>query len=127
MYKNLEEIKSNIDKFNNEENTGSEDCFFTPPNHVNFKAKKLFDKNGCIIDGSIAYLGKNGGGPEQNHIHSTHDHLFIVVKGQAKIILGNDEKIISENESILVDGNILHSVWNNINDQTIMIGLTIKK
>lgn len=37
--------------------------FITPPNHINFEEKKLFDSVGEIIDGSIAYLNLNGGGP----------------------------------------------------------------
>lgn len=28
--------------------------FIMPPNHINFKAKKLFGQMGTIIDGSIA-------------------------------------------------------------------------
>ena len=51
--------------------------FITPPNHVNFSAKKVFTDLGVVIDGSIAYLGKNGGGPSVNHTHE-HNHLFIV-------------------------------------------------
>ena len=54
--------------------------FLTPPYHVHFLAKKLFVHMGKIIDGSIAYLEKHGGGPETPHTHP-HDHLFIVVKG----------------------------------------------
>ena len=31
--------------------------FITPPNHVNFKAKKLFADLGEIIDGQIVMIG----------------------------------------------------------------------
>lgn len=51
--------------------------FIAPPNHVNFEVKKLFDSVGDIIDGSIAYLKLNGGGPTEKHTHP-HNHLFIV-------------------------------------------------
>ena len=37
--------------------------FMTPPKHVKFRAKKLFGEMGCIIDGSVAYIDLNGGGP----------------------------------------------------------------
>ena len=101
--------------------------FITPPEHVNFHAKKLFENPGDIIDGAVAYIDENGGGPLVNHVHNTHNHLFIMVKGQAKIILDNKEFILNENESFLVDGSLPHSVWNNISSKTIMIGLTVKK
>ena len=101
------------------------DKFITPPNHINFESKKLFDSMGEIIDGSIAYLSPNGGGPIEKHMHS-HDHLFIVTKGEAKIILDNEEIIVKKDESFLVKGEIPHSVWNNIDEETVMIGISIK-
>ena len=100
--------------------------FITPPNHVNFNAKKLFESLGEIIDGSIAYLESNGGGPIELHTHE-HDHLFIVVKGEAKVLLSNEIHTISENDSFIVKGDIPHSVWNNTQETTIMIGITIEK
>lgn len=100
--------------------------FITPPNHVNFMAKKLFaDIDGHIKDGSIAYLSVNGGGPTEQHTHA-HDHLFIVTRGEAKVMYGTDEIIIHENESFLVKGSVPHSVWNNCAEETIMIGITIE-
>jgi len=93
--------------------------FITPPNHIHFLAKKLFGELGEIIDGSIAYLEKNGGGPTEAHTHE-HNHLFIVMKGEAKVILADSKVIIKENESYFVNGKILHSVWNNVEDTTIM-------
>jgi quercetin dioxygenase-like cupin family protein len=74
---------------------------------------------GEIIDGSIAYLEKDGSGPLELHTHE-HNHLFIVVKGEAKIFLNNEKVIVHENESYLVKGCIPHSVWNNLSEATIM-------
>ena len=102
-----------------------ENEFVTPPNHIDFKAKKLFGKQGEIIDGAIAYIEPNGGGPIELHTHS-HDHLFIVVKGQAKILQGSEEIVVKENQSYLVNGNIPHSVWNDSDKETIMIGISVK-
>lgn len=102
-----------------------EDGFITPLNHISFKAKKLFDSVGEIIDGSVAYLNLNGGGPIKQHTHS-HNHLFIVTKGEAKILLENEEIILKKDEAFLVKGTIPHSVWNNTNDETVMIGISVK-
>lgn len=99
--------------------------FITPPNHINFIAKKLFDNCGEIINGSIAYLAPNGGGPTELHTHE-HDHLFIVVEGEAKVLFEDKTHIINENDSFIVEGKKPHSVWNNISETTIMIGITIK-
>lgn len=100
--------------------------FITPPDHINFLAKKIAGNCGEIIDGSVAYLEANGGGPAEPHTHE-HSHLFIVISGQARINMGNDFKILNPNESFLVNGNIPHSVWNNVDNTTIMVGMSIKE
>ena len=98
--------------------------FITPPNHINFQTKKLFGESGQIMDGSIAYISLNGGGPVEQHTHK-HNHLFIVVQGEAKILLDKDTVIVKKNESFLVKGEIPHSVWNNTDTETVMIGITV--
>ncbi len=100
------------------------DGFIVPPNHVNFEAKKLFGDVGQIIDGSIAYINLKGGGPTEQHTHK-HNHLFIVVKGEAKVLLGSEEVIIHQNEAYLVKGTTPHSVWSNQDDETVMIGISV--
>lgn len=99
--------------------------FITPPNHENFVAKALFESVGKIIDGSIAYIDLNGGGPTEKHTHE-HNHLFIVTQGEAKILLGDEEVIVKKDESFLVNGKIPHSVWNNFNGETVMVGISVK-
>lgn len=104
---------------------GTDQTFITPPEHIFFLAKKLFADCGEIIDGSIAYIEPGGGGPVQQHTHS-HNHLFIVISGEVRIALGEEEKIIHANESFLVKGEIPHAVWNNTDETTIMIGISTK-
>lgn len=99
--------------------------FITPPNHIGFVAKKLYAENRQFVDVAVARLSKNGGGPTELHTHE-HDHLFIVTKGEAKILLGDKELIVKKDESFLVKGEIPHSVWNNIDDESEMIGITLK-
>ena len=100
--------------------------FMTPPNHIGFKASKLFGKNGKIIDGAVAYVEQGGGGPLEPHTHA-HNHLFAVLEGEAKILLGEKIVIVKQGESFLVDGAIPHSVWNNCDSQTVMLGISIAK
>lgn len=98
---------------------------FTPvPNHINFKAKKLFAEMGLIKDGSIACLEPNGGGPMEKHTHP-YDHLFIVVKGQIKILLDDKTVVVDQNESFLLNGSIPHNVWNSVNEESTVIGITV--
>ena len=67
----------------------------------------------------------NGGGPKEKHSHE-HNHLFIVTEGEAKLLLDDDEIIVKKDESFLVDGKIPHSVWNNYDGKTVMIGISVK-
>ncbi|MDE5934177.1 MAG: cupin domain-containing protein [Muribaculaceae bacterium] len=99
--------------------------FGTPPKHMGFLAKRLFGTEGEIKDGSIAYIEPGGGGPTEAHTHS-HDHLFVVVKGEATIRLANDVVKVGENESYRVGGRIPHSVWNETAETVVMIGITVE-
>lgn len=100
--------------------------FMTPPNHVGFSAKKLFDENGKIKWGAIAFIEPNGGGPEGNHTHEDN-HIFIVVDGEAKVISGDKEFIVKKNESFLVDGRVPHSIWNNADKTTTVIKISVDR
>ncbi len=99
--------------------------FMTPPNHVNYQAKKLFGAVGEIIDGSIANITLQGGGPTEQHTHE-HNHLFIVTEGEAKVLLGEETVLIQKDEAFLVPGKIPHSVWSNRDEQTVMIGISVR-
>ena len=43
--------------------------------------------------------------------------IFIVVEGEARVVMGNETVIVKKNESCFVDGMVPHSIWNN-GDQT---------
>ena len=98
------------------------DGFITPSEHVNFLAKNLFGACGQIVNGAIAYLAPDGRGP----VPPPTPHLFIVTQGEAKVLLDGQERIIRENEAFVVKGGIPHSVWNNAQAETVMIGITLK-
>ena len=110
------------------------DCYILKPmcgftavtDHVNFKAKKLFGGGRRIKDGAIAVLKEGGGGPVSAHTHE-HDHLFVVTAGEARIEIDGETFIVRENESFLVEGSRLHSVWNNKEDKTVMLGISLEK
>ena len=99
--------------------------FMVPPNHVNFE-ETFWKCWGEIIVGSIAYISLRGGGPTEMHTHS-HNHLFIVVRGEARVLLDDRKIIIHRDESFLVDGSVPHSVWSNQDEETVMIGISLKE
>lgn len=95
------------------------------PDHVDFVAKRLFEDAGKLQDGSIIYAKPNGGGPTKDVQHD-HNHLFIVVKGEAKVIVEGKESIVPENESVIVPGKVSHSIWNNSSENDlIMVSLSM--
>lgn len=107
-------------------NVRTENPFITPEGHRGFLAKKLFDEMGDIHWGAIAYIEKNGGGPENNHTHSDY-HLFIVVDGEVRIISGDKEILAGKNQAVFVDGMIPHSIWNNGDQTATVIKISTKR
>lgn len=97
--------------------------FVTPPKHVHFLAKKLPALSGTFADGALAYLEPGGGGPTEKHTHP-HDHLFLVIEGEARVELGDRTVLVKPGETFRVSGRIPHSVWNNAPVTTVMLGLT---
>ncbi len=76
--------------------------------------------------GAIAYIEKHGGGPEGNHTHSDN-HIFIVTQGEARVVMGDKSIIVRKDESCFVDGMIPHSIWNNIDDTTVVIKISVER
>lgn len=99
--------------------------FTVPPHHIGFLAKRLFGESGKILDGSVAYIEPNGGGPEQMHTHA-HDHLFVVIQGEAEICLGEQKIHLKKDEAFLVKGSIPHSVWNCSDETAVMLGISVQ-
>lgn len=98
--------------------------FKTPPDHIAFLAKKLFGECGRIIDGSVAYIEPDGGGPAHPHTHE-HSHLFIVVSGEIVIRTPEENLVVRSNESSLVRGTTEHSVWNRTAEKAVVIGISV--
>jgi len=103
------------------------DNFFTPKNHHAFKAIMLsaeIDKE--IKDCAIAFIEPGGGGPQPDHTHS-HNHLFTVISGTIEINEGNEKKQIREGMSIIVNGELPHSVWNIGTVRAKVMGISLNK
>lgn len=101
--------------------------FIVPPNHVKFKAKKIFGQiTGDIVDCSIAYIEPKGGGPEPSHIH-LHDHFFVVLEGCATIKMEDKKINVYAEEAILVKGSTIHSIWNESDKPLKMLGITVQQ
>lgn len=100
--------------------------FMTPPNHKGFLAKRLFDENGRIQWGAIAYIEPGGGGPEGNHTHSDN-HIFIVADGEVRVVLDGQEFTVKKNESFFVDGMIPHSIWNRAEQTAAVIKISVAR
>lgn len=90
--------------------------FIIPPNHIDFKAKKISqnDVNATMLDLAVAYVEPGGGGPSPSHAHDK-DHFFIVVEGCATIRTGNQSIVLQTDETTYIKGSVEHSVWNESN------------
>lgn len=61
--------------------------------------------------GRIIRFGPMGGGPLMQHTHS-YNHLVTVVSGEIAVRFEDGEKILAEDESVVIEGSKAHSLWN---------------
>ncbi len=103
----------------------SNDSTFIPADHVGFVAKWLASKEqGAPANVFLGQVDSGGGGPKPPHTHP-HDHIFIIVSGKAKVIIGEERRILGSDEAIHVPGDIPHSIWNEGEGELKMIGISI--
>ena len=98
----------------------------TPPGHRDFSAKKLFAGGGTLQGGAVAYIQPGGGGPEGNHTHPD-DHIFLVMEGEVRVVLGDREVTVRRDESLFVDGMVPHSIWNRSNSAAKVVKLSTRR
>lgn len=93
--------------------------------HKKFKIKNLFhEQNGVIGQGDIAIIEPGGGGPFPSHTHN-HGHLFVVLEGTIDITINEDLFTVSENESFKVPGKVNHTMTNNSNSTSRILGIKL--
>lgn len=89
--------------------------FMTPEGHENFEAKKLFDfgaDSPRLQWSALAYIQQGGGGPAGGHRHES-GHIFIVTEGEVRVMVGEEAHTVHKDESFVVAGGALHSIWND--------------
>lgn len=101
-----------------------DNSFITPEGHEKFMAKVLFNEMGNIHWGAVAYIEENGGGPKGNHTHSD-DHIFVVVEGEVRVMVGDEPHIIKKDEMFFVKGMTPHSIWNNGKETAKVIKISV--
>jgi mannose-6-phosphate isomerase-like protein (cupin superfamily) len=100
------------------------DLNFIPPGHLKFAAKWLAQKEtGAPVNVFWGDVGHEGGGPEPRHTHP-HDHIFIIVEGEAKVVIGDEEHLLGSQQAIHITGTIPHAIWNVGPGELKMVGIS---
>ena len=102
------------------------DGFITPSEHVNFLAKNLFGACGQIVNGAIAYLAPDGGGPAHAHHPPLPTTCSSSRREKPKCCWTDKSESSAKTKRSSSKGGIPHSVWNNAQAETVMIGITLK-
>ena len=87
--------------------------FLPLADHRDFFYQLVGENLGEIVNIMTARIEPEGGGPlGGGHTHP-HHHLFLVTEGQVRLKIGQEEKFAAKDESLQVDGSVLHSIWSN--------------
>lgn len=75
----------------------------------------------CKVKEIIIHPGKE----LECHLHQYHSEHWIVTKGEANVLIGNDFHVIKANQHIYIPKSVRHKISNNTNDILIMIEIQI--
>ncbi len=94
--------------------------------HTGVLAKILLKDCGNINNVGIEIIKPHGGGPNHPDLHR-HDHMFIVVEGEIRAEISGATKVIKKDESIIVDGRLPHSIWNDADTPAKVVKISINR
>ena len=104
----------------------NEDFVDLSSTHTATKAKTLLRDCGNIINVAIVVMEPHGGGPNTPGLHR-HDPMFIVVEGEIRAQIGGATKVVKKDETIMVDGRLPHSIWNDGDTPAKVVKLSITR
>lgn len=85
------------------------------------KAKMFMNKNCKIIKSVLAPNTSMG-----KHTQKNNEFIY-VISGQAKVIIDNTEEIINKDEVHYCPLGSTHEIYNNGNDDLILLDITVEK
>lgn len=111
----------------------SSDLQFQPASHEDPKnpsvLKKVLFKNSDLRKGTYvqmvnwALLPK--GRSFSSHYHEDMDEIFIIIKGEARIRIGEEEGDLREGDAVLVPAHSVHTMTSSVQDtEYLVVGLT---
>ena len=112
-FKRIEASLSMFDGFADELETGF--SFEEAPGGFSLSMEFIGGEEKELAEGTgrMVKLGPMGGGPFMSHTHE-HSHLLVAVKGVIAVRYDDEEVILNESDSCIVDGSRPHSVWNTL-------------
>lgn len=76
------------------------------------------DTDGKILEMESTYFSHSKEPPPHYHPYQTED--FSVLSGELSIRIHGEIKILKQGESINIQPNVAHSMWNNSNNKTVV-------
>ena len=76
------------------------------------------DTDGKILEMESTYFSHSKEPPPHYHPYQTED--FSVLLGELSIRINGEIKILQQGESINIQPNVAHSMWNNSNNKTVV-------
>ena len=62
---------------------------------------------------SVAYLKIDAGACSQNHYHPVCEESYFITKGEARMVIDGEEKILVEGDCVLINPKQHHQIFNN--------------
>jgi quercetin dioxygenase-like cupin family protein len=86
-------------------------------NPEKMKKVSLFDTDHFFCDIYCLEPGQS----QKVHSHDGSDKVYYVMEGQGKVTVGNDEKVLSQNEITMAPSGQDHGVLNHSDDKLVLL------
>jgi len=68
-------------------------------------------EHGCATNHSLAYVVIPPGGSSSHHFHNHSEETYFILKGQGRIIINNQERIVTPGDTIFISLKAGHQIF----------------
>src|SRR5512134_2179652 len=88
-----------------------------PPKHYDLAIRTVLGQSDGVKDLNVGFARMEKSGRCDPHVHENADHLFILLKGEMMMRVGDEEFLLKPGQAVLVNRGEVHSNYSVAKDE----------